>query len=127
MIRPVGKVTCSTFHGDQVLPKKARLKKSGYLVLQDEYWFEVDSEKSKSLLIKNICFHLEDDERLLDEVNVTSYVHALIDSFPIDTKFYTNYDGSFECISDSFLDVAVSIENSSGVIGLICIEDSQQP
>ena len=37
---------------------------------------------------------------------VKSYVY----SFPKDCVFKTNYNGGFECISNSFLDVALVVE-----------------
>jgi len=127
IIRPIGKVTCSTYHGSRVLPKKERLKKSGFNALSEEYWLPIDNTDTKKLLLESICYHLEDDEKIIEEGKVSDLVSTLIDSFSEETKFYTNYDGSFECISNSFLDVAVIMENNNGVIGLVCIEDSQQP
>ena len=125
-VRPIGKVTCSTYHGSQILPKKARLKKNGFYALSEEYWLPIDGIVSKKLLLESICYHLEDNEKVIEEKKVSGLVNALIDSFSEETKFYTNYDGSFECISNSFLDVAVIMENNDGVTGLVCIEDSQQ-
>lgn len=126
-IRPIGKVTCSTFHGSQILPKKSRLKKSGFYALSEKFWLPIDVTGSKKLLLESICYHLEDDEKVIEEEKDEELINSLLDSFAEETKYFTNYDGSFECISNSFLDVAIIMENSNGVIGLVCIEDNQQP
>tara|TARA_R110000868_G_scaffold266212_1_gene525078 strand:- start:295 stop:702 length:408 start_codon:yes stop_codon:yes gene_type:complete len=126
-IRPIGKVTCGTYHGEQVLSKKSRLKKSGFFTLSEEFWLPIDRAASKNLLIKSFCYHLEDDEKIIEEDNVSDLISAFIDSFSEDTKYSTNYDGSFECISSSFRDIAIIMENNIGVTGFVCVEDSQQP
>lgn len=123
-IRPIGKVTCSIFHGVQVLPKKKRLIKSGFVPLPDEYWVPIKKEEAQKLILQSICYHLEDDEKILEESKVFELISSFVESFSDESRFVTNFDGSFECISHSYLDIAVVIENSKGVLGLICIEDS---
>ncbi|SFC57030.1 hypothetical protein [Pseudoalteromonas denitrificans] len=46
-------------------------------------------------------------------------VNAFINGFSKECKFYTNYDGSFACISNSFLDVAIIMEDNDGVTGFV--------
>jgi hypothetical protein len=86
-IRPIGKVTCSTFHGSQVLAKKARLKRSGFYALSEEFWLLLDREGSKKLIIESICYHLDDNEKIMEKESVTELVNALIDSFPEKRNF----------------------------------------
>jgi hypothetical protein len=126
-IRPVGKVTCATFHGSQVLPRKSRIKKSGFYAIPDEFWLPVSIKAAKDLILKGICYHIEDDEKIVEEETVAPLVECLFDGFNKNISFYTNFNGSYECISHSFLDIIVLMENNNGVVGLVCIEDEQQP
>ncbi len=126
-LRPIGKVSCSIFHGSQILPRKERLKKNGYYEIPDDFWVALDREEAKAHILNSLCHHIEDGESILNEEEVSPLVGMYVESFPSNVVFYTNYEGSYECISNSFLDIAVIIENELGLVGLICIEDNQQP
>ena len=124
-IRPIGKVTCATFHGAQFHPRKARIKNLGFSNIPDELWLPISVEDAKDLALKSICFHIEDNEKILDESLVIPMIDGLFNGFT-DSNCFTNFDGSYECISNSFLDIAIMIENDKGVTGFICVEDNQQ-
>lgn len=126
-IRPKGKVTCKTFHGKEVVSKKNRLTKNGFYALPDEHWVLINEKQAKRILIDSFCYHLEDNEKILEECFVTPSINELMSSFSLETKFFTTFHSdSFECISNSFLDIAVIMENSDGVIGFVCVEDIEQ-
>jgi len=126
-IRPIGKVTCATFHGSQITDRKSQTKKLGYRPLSDSFWIPISEIEAEALLVQSISSHIEDDERILDEDEVKPIIASFIRMFPKDTKFFTNFDGGFECISHSYLDIAVTMENENGVVGFVCIEDDQAP
>ncbi|MES9942045.1 MAG: hypothetical protein ABW104_12495 [Candidatus Thiodiazotropha sp. 6PLUC2] len=125
--RPAGKVTCGMFNGSNILPRKARLKKLGFYVLPDYFWEKVSKNEAKNILLDSYCFHIEDHERLLNEEVMFPLIEGYVDSFSDDSLFYTNCKSGFECISNSFLDVAILVEGEKGVLGIVCIEDNQQP
>ncbi len=122
-IRPTGKVVCDVFHGSQVLPRKVRIRKCHYHAIPDELWSPISGADAQRLVLKSICYHVEDNETILDEDLVSPLVDELFNSFADDVSFFTNDD----CISHSIYDVAVIAENANGVVGLVCIEDDQQP
>lgn len=123
-IRPEGKVTCKLFHGRQVVSRKMRLEVEGFYPLPGELWNPIDKGDAINLALKSLCYHLDSEKKLLDKEQVLTLVTAFLAVFSESSVFSTNYDGSFECISHSFLDIAILIENKSGVTGLLCVEDS---
>jgi hypothetical protein len=126
-IRPVGKVTCGSYHGSQIIDRKNRIKNLGFRPIPDVFWVELNRSEVTELLVRSLSCHIEDDERILDEDNVKPIVIGFIEMFEKDEKFFSNATSGFECISTSFLDVAVLVENEKGVVGFVCIEDDQSP
>lgn len=126
-IRPVGKVTCGSYHGSQIINRKNRIKILGFRPIPDVFWVKLNKSEATELLIRSLSCHIEDNEKILNEDDVKPVVSGFIQMFEKGAKFFTNVSSGFECISTSFLDVAVLIENEKGVIGFVCIEDDQSP
>lgn len=124
-LRLIGNVTCVKYHGTQIFSLQERLKKLGFYGLSDSFWANIDKNRAIKLLTNSICYHLDSDEKLFDEIEVDFIVTSYVHSFPNDCVFKTNYNGGFECISNSFLDIAVVIEYDDGVLGFVCVEDNQ--
>ncbi len=126
-IRPVGKVTCGSYHGSQIIGRKNRIQKLGFRPIPDVFWVELNKSEVTELLVRSLSCHIEDDERILNEDEVKPVVNGFIKMFGKGAIFFTNVSSGFECISTSFLDVAVLVENEKGVVGFVCIEDDQSP
>jgi len=124
-IRPEGNVVCDIFNGRQVISRKERLKKYNYYNLPSELWLDISIDEAQQILENSFCFHLESEREILEKELVTPLIKGFLNALPKDAKIMTNYDGSFEPISNAFLDIAV-IAELDGVVGIICIEEKQE-
>lgn len=122
--RPKGKVTCHQYRGADVISRKDRLKRLGFYVLPDHLWNKIDSKTANRLIVESLCTDLIDDEKIIEEEKVVPLVNGFISAMPDNAEYFSNCNGGFEPISNSFLDVAIIVE-LRGMVGFVCVEEFQ--
>jgi hypothetical protein len=123
-MRPEGKAVFGIFHGSQILPRKERIKKYNYYNLPEEFWRVISLKEAEKALIESYCHHPETNRKLLNEADVEILIKDYLSTFPNEAEIRTN--DSLEPVSSSFYDTTILIE-LNGVVGLVCIEDQQEP
>ncbi|MEJ2065755.1 MAG: hypothetical protein P8X74_21175 [Reinekea sp.] len=126
--RKLGRVTCKIFRGSSIATVKDSLKSLNMLTTGLDYCKCLDQTGAKTRLIEILCFHLESDERVMNEDVAYDLVRTFLKSFPSETEYYVNEIwGGYEPLTRSFIDAGILAVKEEGLLGLLWVEDDEGP
>jgi hypothetical protein len=127
-IRPIGRVICGIYHGQEVVDVKDKLKslgleKSGFGVCS-----EIEKNKAKELAVDALSNHLWTEESIMAKTEAERAVDSFFSALPEEYKLFTNYMwGGVEPISHSFIDQGLLAVANEKLVGILWVLDDEEP